>query len=39
MSKGIFKFLNTGEDDGTQKMADDGYILCNRCNTEMQPID
>jgi len=36
MSKDIFKFLNTGEDDGTRIYTNDGHILCNRCNAVMQ---
>ena len=32
----IFKYLTSGEDDG-RRICQDGYCLCNRCRTVMQP--
>ena len=31
----VFKFRENGEDDGTRRYDDNGYIICNRCGTRM----
>ncbi len=33
----IFRFHDSGEDDGYRDYDDDGYCLCNRCHTRMIP--
>ena len=32
----IFRFHDSGEDDGTRIYADNGHLLCNRCNSKMR---
>lgn len=32
---GIFKFHDSGEDDGIREYDDEGYLVCNRCGTRM----
>ena len=34
---GIFKFHDSGEDDGTREYDDDGYLVCNRCGKAYFP--
>lgn len=33
---GIFKFLDSGEDDGTREHDDSEYLVCSRCGARME---